>query len=113
VLDHNQYKKETLRRQPQSPEDSNHKTSNFTPHRRAAGTTEREQLLGESVRNSRPLPLDLNCLLSGDIPKIWSHIEFDLCGVCVVRQHDGRIAYAASAKLHFLFCLDFTVFDEC
>jgi len=104
--------KKNLRRQPQSPEDSNHETSNLTPHRRAAGTAECEQLLGESVRDSRPLSLDLNCLLPGDIPQIWSHIEFDLCGICAVRQHDGRIAYAASAKLHVLFCPDFAILDK-
>jgi len=56
--------------------------------------------------------VDLNCLLSVDIPEIGSHIEFDLCCICAVRHHDGRIAYAASAKLHFFFCLDFTVFDK-
>ncbi len=57
--------------------------------------------------------LDLNCLLPVDSSQIWSHIEFDLCSICSVRHHDGRIAYAASTELLFLFCLDFTVFDEC
>ena len=56
--------------------------------------------------------LDLNGLLTIDIPKIWPHIEFDLCGICAVRQHDGRIAYTASAKLHVLFCPDLAVSDK-
>ena len=72
-----------------------------------------QAIVRRCVRDLGPLPLDLECLLSVDIPKIWSHIEFDLCGVCAVRHHDGRIADAASAELHFIFCLDFTVFGEC
>ena len=56
--------------------------------------------------------LELQCLLPGDSSQIWSHIEFDLCGICAVRQHDGRIAYAASAKLHVLFCPDLAVSDK-
>ena len=56
--------------------------------------------------------LDLECLLPFGIPKIWSHIEFDLCGICAVRHHDGRIAYAASAKLQILLHLDFAVLDK-
>jgi len=56
--------------------------------------------------------LDLDFLLPLDDPQIWSHVEFDLGGIYAVRHHDGRIAYAASAKLHFLFGLDFTIFDK-
>jgi len=56
--------------------------------------------------------LELECLLPVDSSQIWPHIEFDLCGICAVRQHDGRIAYAASAKLHFLFCHDLAVLDK-
>ena len=93
-------------------EDSSHKTSNFAPHRRVARTSKCKRLFGEMFEILGPLPLDLECLLPIDSPQIWSHIEFDLCGVCVVRQHDGHIAYAASAKLHFLFHLDFAVFNE-
>ncbi len=105
-------KKETLRRQTQSPEDSNHETSNFMPHRRAARATEYKRLFGDVVEILGSRLPDLEFFLSVDASQIWSHIEFDLCGVCAVRHHDGRIAYAASTKLHFLFCLDFTVFDE-
>ena len=56
--------------------------------------------------------LNLNYLLPFDNPGIWPHIEFDLSGICAVRQHDGRIAYAASAKFHLLFGLDFTIFEK-
>ena len=56
--------------------------------------------------------LDLDFLLPFDNPQIWSHVEFDLSGICAVRHHDGRIAYAASAKFHLLFGLDFIIFDK-
>ena len=46
------------------------------------------------------------------LAQVRSHIEFDLDLVCAVRHHDGRIADAASAKLHGLFCCDFAVLDQ-
>ena len=49
---------------------------------------------------------NLQRLLPCDVPGIWPHIEFDLYRVCAARQHDRRIAYAASPELHCFFCLD-------
>ena len=63
----------------------------------------------DAVRLLRLLLSNLDGFFSHDLAQIGSHIEFDLRGVRAVRQHDGRIAYAASAKLHLIFHLDLAV----
>ena len=58
------------------------------------------------------LALNQKRLLFDNLAQVRSRVEFDLCRVCAVRHHDGRIAYAASAKLHFLFYPDFAILDK-
>jgi hypothetical protein len=74
-----------------------------------AGATDCKRFFHDAVRLLRLLLSNLDVFFARDFAQIWSHIEFDLSGVRAVRQHDGRIAYAASAKLHFFFRLDFAV----
>ena len=56
--------------------------------------------------------LDLQRLLPRDFSEIRSHIKHDSGHISPVRHADRKITYAASAKLHLLLFLNYSVFDQ-